>query len=236
MLENPSAWSLYRAGVPPDMLHRYSQSWFASPTIGTVIDIGAHVGYFSRTVLHVLPHAAVYAFEPLPECRPRLAAIERRHDNFHVYGVGLGSEEGDFTFYRNPYIDSSSFLHMTDLHRVNFPFTSGTQQEIRVPVRRLDSYEGEIEVRGKLAVKMDVQGFEGRIIEGGTSMLSKACLAIIEVSFASLYEDAPYFERIASHMSRLGFTFQGLVDQLIAPTDGSVLSADAIFVAPDHGA
>lgn len=228
LLEDPKLLRLYRRGVPHETYLRYNRPWFRDRAINTIIDIGANTGQFSRTVRAILPDAQIYAFEPLPDCFHTLMSHMPAH-NFKAFNVGLGSAEATLTFHRNPYADSSSFRPMTDLHRDNFPFTAGPETLLSVPVRPLDSFKEELNLKDEIFVKMDVQGFEDEVIEGGSAIISSAAMVVMEVSFAPLYEGVAAFDKLYTRMKELGFEFKGCLDQLIAPIDGTILQGDALF-------
>ncbi len=230
LLEEPNLWRLHRNGVGLDTFRRFNRPWFKDAGINTVIDIGANTGQFAQLLHMVLPDAQIYSFEPLPDCFSALLKRTVDFDKFKAFNVGLGSVDGTLTFYRNPYTDSSSFRPMTALHRRQFPFTASRQSLMPIPVRTLDSFKSELELQEKLFVKIDVQGFEDEVIEGGKRIISRAEMVLVEVSFAPLYEGVPAFEQLNHRMRRLGFEFRGCVDQLIGPLDGAILQADALYI------
>jgi FkbM family methyltransferase len=232
MMEQPRLWQLHRAGVRTESLLYFDRQWFKRLAIETVLDIGANTGQFARMVRAVLPNAFIYSFEPLPDCFEKLNAIMAHDGRFRAFNVGLARESGELTFHRNPYSDSSSFRAMTNLHREQFSFTAGPHEELKVPVRSLDSFADEIRTVDNMLVKIDVQGFEDEVIGGGRQILSKASAVIIEVSFAPLYENHPSFHSLYEQMRELGFEFNGTIDQLIGPLDGSILQCDALFLRP----
>lgn len=230
LLEQPGLVRLHRLGVGPDSYNRFRKAWFTELGIGTVLDIGANTGQFAQLVHAVLPEANVYSFEPLPDCYQELVRRTAGLERVRAFNVGLGGREDTLTFYRNRYADSSSFRPMTELHKRQFPFTDGADVPLSVPVRTLDSFRDEIEIRGSLMAKVDVQGFEDEVIAGGRELLSQAKLVIMEVSFAPLYEGVPTFDSLYATMKGMGFEFRGFVDQLVGPVDGAVLQGDAMFL------
>ena len=230
LLEDPRLVALHRQGVDVDAFERFRRPWFAELGINTVLDIGANTGQFARLMREVLPHARIYSFEPLPDCFRALREWADGTAGVHAYNCGIGSAEGELTIFRNPYADTSSFRPMTELCRDQFPFTQGEQRPISVPVRPLDSLEGELEIEPGLMVKIDVQGFEDEVIAGGRRLLSRARLVIMEVSFAPLYDGVASFDALYASMREMGFEFRGFLDQLVGPADGAVLQGDAMFL------
>lgn len=230
LVENPKLVSLYRRGVGPESYARYNRPWFKEAGITTVIDIGANVGQFAVLVHSLLPGATIYAFEPLPDCYQQLARKIREMGNGSIaFNVALGRENSRLVFHRNPYSDSSSFRSMMDIHRKQFPFTAGPDEDLDVPVRRLDSYASELDLRPNVLLKIDVQGFEDEVLAGAEQVLRLTHLVQVEVSMIPLYEDSPSFTDVLLWLERRGFSFRGFVGQLTGPLDGEILQGDALF-------
>jgi hypothetical protein len=79
-------------------------------------------------------------------------------------------------------------------------------------------------------VKIDVQGYEDRVIAGGDAVISRSKAMIVEVSFQELYEGQPLFDDIYQRLKQKGFAYMGNLYQLLNPADAAVLQADALFV------
>jgi hypothetical protein len=124
---------------------------------------------------------------------------------------------------------SSSLLKMAKLHKEAFPGTDGEIIE-KISVRRLDGIAGELNIEGNLLIKIDVQGFEDKVIAGGPKTISMAEVIIIESGIEQLYEGQSSFDNVIDSMRKLGFVFKGCWDQMKSPIDGRVLSCDLIFM------
>jgi hypothetical protein len=117
---------------------------------------------------------------------------------------------------------------MSDLHKLSFTFALGEETEI-IQVRRLSDVAQELNLRDPLLLKLDVQGFEDKVIIGGEDVVARAKIVIVEVSFQSLFEGGPLFDDVYRILKTRGFTYNGNFDQLLSPEDGRPLQADAIF-------
>lgn len=71
------------------------------PTVGTVIDVGAHVGLFSRLALDSSSTTQVIAVEPSPQLRRALALNIADEPRLTIVEAGLGEKAGrsEFTYY-----------------------------------------------------------------------------------------------------------------------------------------
>jgi len=81
-----------------------------------------------------------------------------------------------------------------------------------------------------LIIKIDVQGFESKVITGGTKIIRQAEILIIETSFQPLYIGQPLFNDIYDFLKE-DFRYMGsLGESRTNRIDGSPLFEDSIFV------
>ena len=81
----------------------------------------------------------------------------------------------------------------------------------------------------EIVIKMDVQGYEDRVIRGGRETFAKAKAVILEVCLDPLYEHQANFKEIMVLLDDLGFHYAGNLDQN-CDKDGHVIFLDAVFV------
>jgi FkbM family methyltransferase len=130
-----------------------------------LVDVGAHLGFFTLAALHHGgPTSRVVAVEPsasalsVLEANVRLAEAD---DRVTVIHAALGSHSG----WLHALTTGAGGLHQ--LVRPDAP----RADTVAVPVRRLDDLVADLGLT-PTHVKIDVEGFEGDVIEGG-----RACLA-----------------------------------------------------------
>jgi FkbM family methyltransferase len=203
--------------------------WLTSLGLRTVFDVGAHAGEFAEMIHKILPGVAIISFEPLAEPFERLQRSTKGIPNFRAFNCALGAENSTLVMHHNEFSPSSSLLAMADLHKESFPFTKLVTSE-SVEVRRLDDVARDVLTEEEILIKIDVQGYEEKVLVGGEDLIARSRLLIIEVSFKALYEEQPLFHDIYQHVRKKGFKYMGNFDQLLSPGDGSVLQADAIFI------
>jgi FkbM family methyltransferase len=215
--------------VHPEIYERLNGSWLREGNVRTVLDIGANTGQFSRTIHALVPDATIYAFEPQEDC---FMAIRRRfagRPNLHAIQTAVGDEDGTVIFHRNQFSQSSSVLNLTDAHRDAFPWAQETM-DIEVPIYRLDTLQESLDLKPSLLIKIDVQGYEDRVLHGGEQVIRQADLVLIETGFEQLYEGEADFDTVYEIMSSYGFRYAGNLDQVRSPSTGRPLYADALFV------
>lgn len=148
--------------------------------------------------------------------------------NFEAFNLAIGDTNGELKFHRNEFSPSSSALSMADLHRQNYPFTA-KEYSIKVRSMKLDDISRDLRLKDNLLIKIDVQGFEDKVICGGRDTIRRAKILIMETSFKHLYVGQPLFEDIHDSLKE-EFRYMGSLHQDHSPIDGSVLQEDSIFV------
>jgi FkbM family methyltransferase len=228
---NPSFFKNYRSGIIPYTYCQLNQPWFRAMQIDTLLDIGANVGRFSTTIHALIPDIKIFAFEPLPDCYKKTVESLKRVPTAKVFNCGLGNAEATIDIFANDFSPSSSFLPMGKTHLEAFPSTH-QQKKIKVQVRRLDDMRQELDIdlKANTMVKIDVQGYERDVLNGGLKTIAQAKFVLIEVSYEELYDNQPLFADVFDIMRSLGFTFAGTMTQMKHPGDGRFLDADCFFV------
>lgn len=228
-IKHPELLSVRRSGGLPDIYIALNRPWFLALGIRTVLDIGANQGQFAATMLKLLPDSRVYSFEPLPDCFAQMQAKLAPNARFKGLNVGLAETSAEIQFERNDYSPSSSFLQMSETHKSAFPFTTNSHP-VSVRVERLDDCADSLDLTQPLLVKVDVQGYEMKVLAGGEQTIKCARMLIVETSFETLYQGQPLFPEVAGRLADWGFRYAGALDQLTHPVDGRILQADSIFL------
>ena len=189
----------------------------------TIIDIGAGVGEFSNEMLKFNPDCKVYCFEPIPETYELLKAWASGRDNVKTFNVALGKDEGtrEINWCINDKF-GSSMLETID------PAFGGEKKKLEIFQTTLDSIMADKVIEKDILVKIDVEGIEDRVIEGGKSLISNAKVCMIEVHLLPKRKNQATFKDIYMLMDSLGFEYCGNATQSMA--DNYTMShIDALF-------
>lgn len=174
-----------------------------------VLDIGAHQGAFSELVLSRWPAAEVYAFEPIPEMAEYLTGLARRYPGLTHVPVALGAEEANgVEFNVHSSSASSSLLAVDSAYGRLYPDQARTIGSIRVNVRRMDDWAAESavgSVRPIDLVKIDVQGYEDRVIMGGEATLRRARYLVTEAALYPSYAGGVMLDELCATLRGVGF-------------------------------
>ena len=117
---------------------------------------------------------------------------------------------------------------MEDLHIDAFPIARNVREEM-IEVRRLDDIANDLKLIDNILIKIDVQGFEDKVIQGGEKTIKRAKILIVETSFEPLYHDQLLFNSIYSILLSMGFVLKGFDEPLRHPKNGRILQCDSVF-------
>jgi FkbM family methyltransferase len=197
--------------------------------VKTILDIGANSGQFATAIRRLCPEALIYSFEPLPAVFERLCRAAAVDGRWQPLNLCLGDSDGSVDFFENEFTAASSILPLTVKSEEVFPHAARTNR-VSVQMTSLDSWAANQQLQQPLLVKMDVQGFEDRVIRGGQCTIRNAQYVICEVSFCALYEGQPLFHDIYTELSHLGFSLGGILGSLHDPRTDQILQSDALFL------
>jgi len=199
--------------------------------IRTIIDGGANEGQFAKLILGLFPHAHLYCFEPLPEPFKKLRVwAEGQQGNVDVFNVALGETEGTIEMLSHvEHNTSSSLLRTTARCEKLYPFTQ-KQAPLSVKLMPLDKIvvNWPRPLIPELLIKLDVQGYEDRVIRGSTETFRKARACIVEINLDELYKNQATFKDLFLSLDELGFHYGGNLAQTYGD-DGHVVFIDAVF-------
>jgi FkbM family methyltransferase len=133
----------------------------------TIIDVGANIGFYT-VALARLVHGPVFACEPMPA---NLARLERNVAASDVEGLvrvvpyALGSAAGTL------HLSFERDIFGNTAESGNAGPASVSAGAIEVPVRTLDQVVAEFGIETCALVKIDVEGGELGVLQGGTGFL-----------------------------------------------------------------
>lgn len=204
--------------------------WLKNYNINSILDIGGNEGQYIKFINNVFPKAKIYSFEPISSCFLKIEKLSKELKQVTAFNFALGDSNELVDFNLNVFTPSSSIMKMKQEHITNFPHAKETNL-IKIEIKRLDDVISQLEMKKDVLVKIDVQGYESRVLKGGYSFFSKIPkIIIVEASIVSLYEQEASFAELYDLFRTMGYKYMGNMHQLYSPVDGSVLQVDAIFI------
>jgi hypothetical protein len=119
---------------------------------------------------------------------------------------------------------------MSERHRQASP-TSAYADSEEVPLLRLDDLRGAlVGDDDRVYLKLDVQGYEARVIEGGAETLAQIVVVEAEVSLVELYEGQMLMSDFIALMRGHDFLPLHLAPEFRDPSTGELLQLNLWFV------
>ncbi|MEL6143459.1 MAG: FkbM family methyltransferase, partial [Bacteroidota bacterium] len=171
------------------------------------VDVGAHYGYFAGLAAAIKGIDSVIAFEPTPTTL-KLLRQNLHHTIVDIRGQGLADQSGNLQFYVFPerYSEYNSFD--VDQYIKEDWFQQFPPRQVHVLVSTLDK---EL-TRAPDILKIDVEGAEYRVIQGGASILKKKETTLIIEFLAPQRSNSPHLQA-AKLLWSWGYISFNLTDQ-----------------------
>ncbi len=199
--------------------------------VNCVFDVGANTGQYARHLRRSGYKGRIVSFEPVSATFEKLRAAAEKDPEWQVHNCALGSEEGTSTIHVD-WNTMNSLLPPSEYGRGRYQrFKKGRTEEISI--RRLDGVIDEA-LKGiadpRPYLKMDTQGFDLQVFEGGGQRIDEFVGLQSEVAPLRLYEGSPAMaESIAAYEAR-GFGISGMYPVTREATTGRVVEFDCVMV------
>jgi len=165
-----------------------------------VLDIGANLGYFSKTFSNLTPNGKVVCIEPLPQYYQILNYFLSKRKNVEIHNVALGRESGEITMV----LPKSNGMIRTGL-----PYISKNAEQSEYPTQQVKIVNPSSITSGLSKIdyiKCDVEGYEWVIFQELEEQLKKFTPIVqIEISEENREDMLGFF-------SKLGYIQYGIKD------------------------
>lgn len=194
-------------------------------------DIGSNNGSWAYTLSNLgqgeLKH--VTFFEPQSKYQADLQKVEIGQANRVVFPIGLGNEQGELEIKGGN--ACASFLDFNESNAKDFEGTLLDEKEVK-QVKSLDSvYEENSSLPIPDLIKIDVQGFEYKVLQGAQKTLTKSKYVIIELALDTFYKGEARLWEILKFMDENNFRLIdfGFIWRAQYNINNKIAHIDAIF-------
>jgi len=161
-------------------------------------DVGANVGLYTWEVSKICPHRKTLAFEPDPE---NIKLLQKTHSaanlqNLEICNYALSNQNGEVLFFQDCLISATGCVAGKDKPWIE-QYLNSSANEIRVKTNTLDSVVSDD--NNPSLIKIDVEGHEVEVLEGGSNTLTEAYPLLIIESFP------PKQHTVLSLLQELGY-------------------------------
>ncbi len=172
-----------------------------------VVDVGAHVGFFSLLAAIANPAAQVFAFEPLARIFARLQQNIALNalTNVHCRCAAVGAEERTQEFYFPDGDEPVSSSLRSDMLLATLP--ADTVRHVPVSVLTLDQIVAQEKIARVSLIKLDTERTEHEVLAGGRKTLARDRPEII----CEVWPDAGNQQQLEEILRPLDYRFYQLL-------------------------
>lgn len=170
----------------------------------TLIDVGAHLGEFTKNILKITKDCQVVMVEANPKCEIYLKETKLPYD---ITALSNFNGTSELYIQKINQIGSGSSLYRENTSW----YSDGEYDIINVPVSTLDDKNYFSDNMIDL-VKLDVQGSELDILYGGRKTIKRTKYVLIEVSLIEYNLGAPLMDIIVNKMKEFGFGINDILE------------------------
>ncbi len=199
--------------------------------INLVFDIGANEGQFALELRsHSNYKGKIVSFEPLEDPYQKLIKNSLKDSLWTVAPRGaIGNTNGEIEINVADNTASSSILRMLKSHEDAAPHVKCNSKE-KVRINKLDTIAKDyLSKQSNLFIKVDTQGYEEFVVNGGEETIKNTKVLQLELSFIELYEGQKLIVEMINKMKDLGFELWSIEPGFVNSSLGRMLQADVVF-------
>ena len=153
----------------------------AGKPVPVVFDVGANEGQWIKEMLAICPAAQIHAFEPQKKLAAQIAC---NFPNVKVNNVALGEISGTLELF--DYVNHPGSQHASLLDGVIDGMHSGDSKSQMVSIDTLDNYCKQNQIKCIDFLKIDVEGFELKVLLGAQKLLRNRQVDVIQFEFTHI--------------------------------------------------
>jgi FkbM family methyltransferase len=186
----------------------------------SILDIGANVGQFYNEIKNIFPNSYYYLIEGSESCE---VVLETLNVDYSICLLSDSEKEVDFYIRKNePRCTGNS------IYRENTSFYDDDQ--ILIEKKQTKTLSNLLNNQKFDLIKIDVQGSEIDIINGGLDIIKESKGILMEVSLMEYNQNAPTKEFVYEYMDNLGFKPVELIGNINHPLTYELIQQDILFL------
>ena len=215
-----------------DVLHSSelrTQKLISANNIRTVLDVGANTGQFGHWLRSIGFTGQIISFEPLRSAFETLQRSTRNDQNWTAHNFALGDSNEIASLKIAENTQCSSLVSVKDLYIKTAPLARPVALET-VEVTTLDRFIGDYgTLEANVLLKLDVQGYEKKVLDGGMQSLKSITGIHLEMSLEELYVDETLFDEMIAFLKLHNFSLMSLNPVHVDSRSGQILQVDGTF-------
>lgn len=220
-----------------DQQRWYLRKLFRCHPVGAVLDVGGNAGQYARFLRREVGYRGhIVTFEPIPALAAALKRESSGDPSWEILELALGDSPGQASFNVMNTSPMSSLLQpKADCSSPVMQFNR-VSETVQVRVDTLDAViAGHPWLRGMqdLYLKLDVQGYELKVLEGATRSLPRIAALQAELNVLPLYEGQPSYLEVMQYLDSRGYA-PSLLPAHEYETFPEMIDFDAHFLRRDR--
>ena len=196
--------------------------------ITVILDVGANTGQYGKRIWNDGFSGRMISFEPISTEFQSLSDAAAKHSRWEVHQIALGDQTGTGEIQVTDFSPASSLLKPTGLLETDLWHP---QKSETIQIKKLDDVASDLlSPNDRVCLKLDVQGFEDRVLKGASQTLSQVQMLELELYVQEMYEGEMLLVDMLQWMDELGFMLVSVDDAYICPHTGRVFQYDGIFL------
>jgi len=190
----------------------------------SILDIGANVGQFYNEIKKIFPNSYYYLIEGNDSCK---VVLETLNVDYSISLLSDTEKEVDFYVRKHePRCTGNS------IYRENTSFYDDDQ--IIILKKQTKTLSNILNNKVFDLIKIDVQGSEIDIINGGLDIFKNAKGVLMEISLVEYNQNAPVKEFVYEYMSNMGFIPIETIGNINHPITHELIQQDILFLNQKH--
>jgi FkbM family methyltransferase len=190
----------------------------------SILDIGANVGQFYNEIKNIFPDSYYYLVEGSESCEVVLKTL---NVDYSICLLSDSEKEVDFYIRKNePRCTGNS------IYRENTSFYDDDQ--ILIEKRQTKTLSNLLNNQIFDLIKIDVQGSEIDIINGGLDIIKETKGILMEISLIEYNQNSPTKDFVYEYMDNLGFKPVELIGNINHPLTYELIQQDILFLNKKH--
>jgi FkbM family methyltransferase len=189
-------------------------------TPNSILDIGANVGQFYNKCKSIFPDAYYHLVEGNKYCEPALKLL---NVDYSISLLSDSVKEVDF-YVRKDEVECTG----NSIYRENTKFYNDDQ--IVIERKNTETLSNLLEKKVFDLIKIDVQGSEIDIINGGLEIIKNCKGILMEVSFVEYNFASPKKDFVLEYMNNLGFEPVEIIGNIYHQLTNELIQQDVLFL------
>jgi FkbM family methyltransferase len=219
---------------------RILAQWKAQPMLKTlsqmtrqrvdlVLEIGANKGQYAQSLRSAGYTGKIISVEPLSAAFAVLQGKCAQDCDWDCHNLAIGDADAETTINVSANSYSSSLLPASARTLEIEPRIGYVAQET-VNLRRLDSLLPALTAAQRIFLKIDAQGSEGDIVEGGRSIFDRVAMVQVELAWTPSYEGQAEMGHMVDTMRELGLEPGSVAPSWTDRATGLMPEIDVTFI------